>query len=311
MKRITLFHGTRPLFLFPSSIGILILLAAAFIPHSLQAGYCDIIMPQVSSANGCAQAQAAPYSSEGYTVYYLWARNSNGRIYAETDWSTTTALSFCPSNPGFYRLCAIVSGCRRMVEGGDVYVDNGTFPVEWLSIRVKQLGHMARLEWSTASELNASHFEVQRAANGETYQNLGRVEAAGNSQTVQVYQFMDALDAGMAGQRYTYRLKQVDMDGVFDFSSSVELSVQQQQGISLLAFPNPCYNQLHLRWESGAEVHGFTLINAKGALVRREEFEPGSFPTDHSLDLSRLPAGLYVIRLQSATGQLSQKFIKK
>ena len=85
---------------------------------------CSVQLPSISSSNACASISFAPYSTNSYEVEYMWAENVNGWIYARTDWSTSTDLSYCPSSSGNYRICARVVGCTYDIyESEDTYVD--------------------------------------------------------------------------------------------------------------------------------------------------------------------------------------------
>ena len=86
---------------------------------------CYVNMPSLSQSNGCAEASSAPTSSYGGSVEFMWAKNNNGSITPVTGWSTSTSLTYCPSNSGYYRLCARKVGCSTIYESYDVYVDPG------------------------------------------------------------------------------------------------------------------------------------------------------------------------------------------
>jgi hypothetical protein len=85
-----------------------------------------------------------------------------------------------------------------------------TLPVELISFKVQAKSNTIQLNWLTASEKDNAHFNIQRSSNGRDFQNIGQVKGAGNSQSIQKYQYTD--DAPAAGLNY-YRLEQVDFDG--------------------------------------------------------------------------------------------------
>ena len=68
------------------------------------------------------------------------------------------------------------------------------------------------LSWKTASEINNSHFEIERSNNGKDFIKIGEIAGQGTSNSTKRYQFTDK-NPGSA-QQY-YRLKQVDFDGKF------------------------------------------------------------------------------------------------
>ena len=92
---------------------------------------------------------------------------------------------------------------------------NVTLPVQFLRVSAVRLNDQVRVEWSTAEEFNNSHFEIERSSNGNTWSQIGRVESAGNSTSVQQYSFVDISPVDAA--RY-YRVSQVDQDGNVTFT---------------------------------------------------------------------------------------------
>ncbi|NNC82298.1 MAG: hypothetical protein HKN79_01875, partial [Flavobacteriales bacterium] len=82
---------------------------------------CTVTMPELTSENGCAELSTYPFSSGG-AVEFMWAKNNNGSIDAVTPFSTSTSLTYCPTEPGLYRVCARTIGCSQIYESHDVYV---------------------------------------------------------------------------------------------------------------------------------------------------------------------------------------------
>ena len=78
-----------------------------------------------------------------------------------------------------------------------------------------QIGNM--LEWSTALEMDSERFVIQRSMDGISYEDIGRVDAAGLSKDETAYHFMDI---GINNPKTYYRLKQIDEDGTASFSQT-------------------------------------------------------------------------------------------
>ena len=139
-------------------------------------------------------------------------------------------------------------------------------PVELVSFSAKVVRVVdVQLTWRTATELNNDHFEVQRSANGRQFESIARVAGHGTSNTATDYTHTDAgIGATMADQLY-YRLRQVDYDGTSSFSPVQIVQFGKVGPHSISLFPNPA--------------------------------------TTTSLDLSRLPAGTYQVRVLDAVGR--------
>lgn len=85
---------------------------------------CYVWMPNLNTSGNCVQASYYP-SSYG-TVLTMWAKNVNGTITPVTNWSSNTSMSYCPTQPGWYRLCAKRWGCSKVYETQDVYISSCT-----------------------------------------------------------------------------------------------------------------------------------------------------------------------------------------
>lgn len=81
------------------------------------------------------------------------------------------------------------------------------------------------INWSTSTEINSDHFEVQRSSNGRDFETIGVVNAAGNSSIVLNYSFTDEVPA--KGTNF-YRLNMVDIDN----SNSISKTVSAEAGFT-------------------------------------------------------------------------------
>jgi len=98
-------------------------------------------------------------------------------------------------------------------------VDSGAvIPVELTSFTASVNERDVILNWTTATELNNQGFEIQRNS-GNDFQVVGFVNGHGTTTETQEYSFTDAVTTGS----YSYRLKQVDFDGTFEYSDVVKV----------------------------------------------------------------------------------------
>ncbi|NNG27218.1 MAG: T9SS type A sorting domain-containing protein [Ignavibacteriaceae bacterium] len=109
-------------------------------------------------------------------------------------------------------------------------------PVELTSFTASVNDNDVTLNWVTASEINNSGFQVERKSIGE-YEAIGFVPGYGTTTETKAYSFSDAnLTAGT----YSYRLKQIDYDGTFEYSDPVEVEIVIPDVYSLHQnYPNP------------------------------------------------------------------------
>jgi hypothetical protein len=153
------------------------------------------------------------------------------------------------------------------------------------------------LNWVTDNEVNTSHFDVERSTDGINYQKIAEVASA-NTSGVHNYSYTDAL--AQAGINY-YRLKQVDINGQFEYSAirTVKTSLSKQ----VVLFPNPVVNELQLKGvQPGTKI---SVYNVSGKQVLTQTW------TGVPIQVAYLPKGVYNIQLQTGETIITKKFIKQ
>ncbi|MCJ7717585.1 MAG: T9SS type A sorting domain-containing protein, partial [Anaerolineales bacterium] len=110
-------------------------------------------------------------------------------------------------------------------------------PVELISFTASVTGNTVTLRWTTATELNNLGFEVQRSIENKNWNAIAFVEGTGTTTSSQNY---GCVDNSVSSGTYFYRLKQVDFNGNFEFSSVVEVIVGLPNEFVLAQnYPNP------------------------------------------------------------------------
>jgi len=107
-------------------------------------------------------------------------------------------------------------------------------PVELTSFSASCEEDIVTLSWSTASEQNSSHFDIEKSTDGENWRVIGSVLASGNSTQDIDYTFVD--DEKSNGQNY-YRLNQVDIDGKNEYFGPIQTNCVEK--FQFTTFPNP------------------------------------------------------------------------
>ena len=125
-------------------------------------------------------------------------------------------------------------------------------PIILQELQVTKQGAYNQLKWTTSQESNSSRFIIERSADGNNFNEIGRVNAAGNSSVALQYQFMD--ENPLNGINY-YRLKLVDKDNSQKISDIV--SVKTSLVSKMKIYPNPAINGLII------ELHAEKSENAQ------------------------------------------------
>lgn len=159
-------------------------------------------------------------------------------------------------------------------------------PVKLISFEAYRHQDLVKLNWQTASELNNSHFEIEKSINGRDFSLLDVVDGNSTSNEINSYEYFDI------GNQSTvhYRLKQVDFDGAFEYSDVVKVKTAETISDFTLS-PNPATSQVNLKGDLEL-VTSITIISLQGMLV--ETIERPS----HQLNLD-LPEGMYYVRLNT------------
>ncbi len=186
------------------------------------------------------------------------------------------------------------------IYGSRVFSD-GTLPVHWLEFTATKERETVKLQWKTIDEQNNAGFDIERSADALQWTKIGFVAAHAPSPSVQQYSWTDL--SPLSGKSF-YRLKQVDLDGRFDYSNTLSVTFNIKNSIKV--FPNPSADFIVIKNISPAETRSVQFIHADGKIVAT--CAPNSAM---QFDVSSFPAGMYFIRIIT-TGQpiLSLSFIK-
>ena len=165
-------------------------------------------------------------------------------------------------------------------------------PVIINSFTATRAGTEVILQWKTEQEENSRDFTVERSTDDKTFAALGIVPAAGNSHSSRTYSFIDVTP----GQYNNYyRLRESDIDGKSSYTA-----------IRVVSFPSPNRLIWHIVGRQAVEVslqqgnnEPYTLSDITGRTLRLGQLSNGK------TDISGLTAGLYVIRISTATGPLA------
>ncbi len=162
-----------------------------------------------------------------------------------------------------------------------------------------------QLNWTTAQEINSQVFEIEKSADGVEFIFADRVKAAGNSNTLLGYFFIDKQAATQNIGVVYYRLKMIDMDGSFSYSTTVSVNLNKGITFGLAAVsPNPFTHSLSLHITAPASTQVtwiLTDIHGKMVLENSKEIKAGN----HQIDIqvpSTVQPGIYFMRVSDTTG---------
>jgi len=186
-----------------------------------------------------------------------------------------------------------------------------TLPVKLTAFNASLAKDKVNLKWETVSEINVSHFQLERSTDGVNFSQAAMVFSYGAADTKANYSYSDNVASFQVPVVY-YRLRSVDIDGKSELSETriIRLSKDQANSISLLTYPNPVMNELRItvpnNWQNKQTV--FELFNANGQIANRKA-TTGSNQTE-TINTSNLAPGFYIVRV-TCDGQTAQQKIVK
>ena len=248
----------------------------------------------------------ASYYSNSYGSYtgLLW------------DWSGPGSFTSAIQNPkagiiGTYQLIVtnISNGCT---DTATTELEYATLPVKLVSFTAMLNTNKVDLNWITATEMNVNHFVIERSTDGQTFSDAGMVFAFGNTTEQKNYQYSDNITSMNSAVIY-YRLRQMDIDGKFEYSATriIRISKQNENPITILTYPNPVTSELRItipnNWQ-GKKVM-YEIVNANGHVSGKSQV--GNSSQTETLNVGILSPGLYIVKASCEGQSAQQKIVKQ
>ncbi|MEW6508788.1 MAG: T9SS type A sorting domain-containing protein [Bacteroidota bacterium] len=182
-------------------------------------------------------------------------------------------------------------------------------PVELNMFAAKVKNNIVQLIWSTATEVNNYGFDIERKSINGGWTKIGFVRGYGNSSSPKNYVYTDQ---PLGDVLFNYRLKQIDFDGTFEYSSEVEVKLDNVKQFTLEQnYPNP-FNptttiRFSLPFSANVSISVFTLLGEKVAVLVNGNLNPGYHEV--LFDGSHLTSGIYFYQLRAGDYKATKKFI--
>lgn len=270
---------------------------------------------QSSNGTSGSSATVPPGGTMTYTItnlapttFYSIADAATGKAYSAGAWtgSTTTAgetitvttypLTTTGSYNGVLKATSVSSTdmCSAMAAASTFTV----LPVTFLNLSAAKNGNGLLLTWAVTNEQNVSHYEVEKSLDCRNFSLLAKVDYKPTTAAVNTYSLPDNV---INGQRICYRIKQVDKDGHYHYSSVIQLSANATT--KTMVAPNPATDNLSINMSSQVKEKAIIqLLDISGRVVY--ETKTVLLPGTNSIGLSGLQQfarGQYVLKLSRKT----------
>jgi hypothetical protein len=164
-------------------------------------------------------------------------------------------------------------------------------PIELTNFDVSHDDKNVYINWETASEINNDYFTIERANDDTEWNEIIRVNGAGNSTHTISYSSTD--NNPLVGLSY-YRLKQVDYDGKYSYSAIKAINIEQDT-TELVIYPNPTNGKVTLQ-ANKQELEGIKIYSLLGQDVTNKTFRLLTSDGNVVIDLSNLPSDFYIFK---------------
>ena len=221
-------------------------------------------------------------SIKGYTVdlRYILADNMDGVFYVGGNATSGTISNMFVSK----------------------FTNNGSvLPLEISNIGTTSKAGVVNIYWTTATEQNTSNFIIQHSSDGNSFIDIGAINALG-SVNGNSYSYIH--NNPVIGINY-YRLKSVEKDGIYSYSKVVSVNFGDNQSFSII--PNPARDFASISFSKSVEKAIITVYDLTGKQVIKQSHSGSA--NNYKLNTQTLKSGLYVIKVNTATGDYNEKLL--
>lgn len=191
-----------------------------------------------------------------------------------------------------------------VITGGYSDANLITLPISLSNFQLKRNNKKVQLNWETKSEVNFSHFELQRKSGNEEFKTIGIIKGS-NQLNGSRYLFSDEL---LNATTYFYQLKMVDNNGSFKYSNVLKTSLDKSGNFEI--YPSVSNgNFITASFNDVTQKAQVKIVNTWGQLLKTYTLKAGS--TFQTIETSNLQKGLYIVVFENNGSILHKKFIKQ
>ncbi|MEI2740410.1 MAG: T9SS type A sorting domain-containing protein [Chitinophagaceae bacterium] len=189
----------------------------------------------------------------------------------------------------------------------DLFTGSTVLPVRLLEFAGANIGDRNKIHWKVDQEAGISRYELERSSDGNIYHTIATV-SSGNSQTEITYTHNDFV--GTANAEYYYRLKIIEVDGNYSYSTVVFIRVIGKNTFAILG--NPVQDFVVLKYTIDRDQRiDMSIYNVNGALLKKQSYSATTGSGIYTLyGLADYPSGMYLIKIESGSYRQTFKVTK-
>jgi len=255
-------------------------------------------------------------SNQDFSGKVKWMYLSKLVVVGNFDVTAQSASIYFPSNGTWYDY---LNGTTINVTGnsytftslnpGEYHVYTKTavvLPVTIVSFTGEHEGNGNVLTWQVANELNLSFYQLEKSLDGQNFSFVADIKAKREKN----YSYTDVAVNNSSPVEY-YRLKSVDMDGKFSYSTIIKIETKINSW-TVKATPNPVSDKIYLKIQSPVQGNATIIItDISGRQLHKENISVSA--GDNSYDINKsanFSNGTYFISIFSNTQKQTIKVVK-
>jgi hypothetical protein len=252
------------------------------------------------SINGGAFILLENWNGDGSVGHTLTGDSQNGTL-EDADWGNTTVTQDGLVGNSLVLRVVIrnTAGTETLTLDNIIVRDISFLPVELVSFSATPQNNWVQLNWQTSSELSNSHFELEKSTDGIVFEYIETIAAKGNNLHGADYQVQDPSST----QTTYYRLKQVDLDGTFQYSKIINIEGHSLH--SKAPYPNPFTDELFLDLATSSTLKCLSINGSQQKSIQLSEGRQNL-----STYLKDFPNGILILNVSSPYGTQNYKIVK-
>lgn len=238
----------------------------------------SVLPNNIAMISGSSTSGGSALSSNGSDIGGLSGNGINDPCDCATQCASVSGCSLC------------ITDCQQTCLGNPT----PTLPVEWTDFSAEYGKQGIKLDWTVAQEKSNDYFVIERSVDNKLYQAIGDIAGRGTANSSHTYQF---LDLSIQKQDHYYRIKQVDFNGSFTYSSVVLLK-PVDLGPNGFVVQKSATTPPILNWFSPEKsLIKVSILNMQAQVLSVKYLDTKQGHSLHSLDMPTLPKGIYLLRV--------------
>ncbi|MEQ9251125.1 MAG: T9SS type A sorting domain-containing protein [Cytophagales bacterium] len=174
-------------------------------------------------------------------------------------------------------------------------------PLELIAFNAELIKDEVLINWKTINEKNTSHFNVEKSSSSFDWITIQSVDAAGYSNEAMNYSIID--NDLHEGVNY-YRLKQIDMNGSFEYSRVISVFYDLAANLKITLYPNPFNDFIHVDFDK-RPIGNLEISDVNGQTLYKAELDK-----ENQINLKPSSPGLYFIKIKTKNTTIVRRIVK-